>query len=289
MKSFIKIIFMLIVLIYTTKAQVLEDTIEVGAGWNMIGSLGNGAIYEIIRSEPPGIIVSDFFGYNPGGGYEDKDTLEKGSGYWVKVNENGLIIFGKPTMGIPCPETPTVDWSGKVYNTVVIGSQCWLKENLDIGTMIDSLHNQTDNGIIEKHCYLDDPSNCNTYGGLYQWDEAMQYSTSPGAIGICPPGWHVSTYEENVTLKTTVDYDGHALKASGQGGGTNTSGFSALLAGYRTNTGLYQSLSAIAGFWSSTETSSDGASTMWLFSSYDWITFVSYGKVSEFSIRCIRD
>ena len=53
----------------------------------------------------------------------------------------------------PCPGTPTVTYYGKTYNTVQIGNQCWLKENLDVGTMINtnsSSNKQTNNGIIEK-------------------------------------------------------------------------------------------------------------------------------------------
>ena len=38
--------------------------------------------------------------------------------------------------GIPCPRTPTVTYEGQTYNTVQIGTQCWFKENLNVGTMI---------------------------------------------------------------------------------------------------------------------------------------------------------
>ena len=72
-----------------------------------------------------------------------------------------------------------VSYGGKDYNTVLIGSQCWLKENLDVGTMINGSNQQTNNGIIEKYCYNNVPNNCSTYGGLYQWNEAMQYFTTP--------------------------------------------------------------------------------------------------------------
>jgi len=64
-----------------------------------------------------------------------------------------------------------VSYEGITYNTVQIGSQCWLKENLVVGTMIDSLQNQTSNSVIEKYCYNNDSTNCNTYGGLYQWGD----------------------------------------------------------------------------------------------------------------------
>jgi uncharacterized protein (TIGR02145 family) len=68
-----------------------------------------------------------------------------------------------------------------------VGDKCWLKENLNVGTMILSEQNQSDNGLIEKYCYGDLPANCETYGGLYQWREAMQYIATPGTQGICPP------------------------------------------------------------------------------------------------------
>ena len=94
-----------------------------------------------------------------------------------------------------------------------IGNQCWLKENLDVGTMVEGSQNQGGhNGVIEKYCYNDDPSNCQTYGGLYQWHEAMQSSTTPAVQGICPPGWHIPTLAELETLKNEVEGDGNALK-----------------------------------------------------------------------------
>src|ERR1035437_8781265 len=146
-----------------------------------------------------------------------------------------------------CPGLATVVYAGKTYNTVRIGDQCWLKENLDVGTRINGSANQTNNSVIEKYCYNDDPANCTTYGGLYQWNEAMQYVTTQGTQGICPPGWHVPTLAEFQTLGTTESNNGNALKAIGQGtgggAGTNTSGFSALLGGGRgsvfTVIGLY--------------------------------------------------
>jgi len=142
---------------------------------------------------------------------------------------------------IPCPGIPTVDYGGKTYNTILIGNQCWLKENLDIGTMVSGGINQTSNAIIEKYCYNNVLDSCTKYGGLYQWDEAMQYSSSEGAPGICPEGWHIPTEVEVQTLKTNVSNNGNELKredqGSGVGEGTNVSGFSALLAGGRLYSG----------------------------------------------------
>ncbi len=135
----------------------------------------------------------------------------------------------------PCPST--VKYEGKTYTTVQIETQCWFKENLDVGTMITGTATQTDNSRIEKYCYNDDPANCNTFGGLYRWSETMQYSNSDGAKGICPTGWHIPRKAELQILVTNTGKNSNTLKAVGQGkrtgAGTNTSGFSALLTGIR--------------------------------------------------------
>ena len=63
----------------------------------------------------------------------------------------------------------------------------------------------TDNGTMEKYCYNNEPDSCTKYGGLYQWDEMMQYTTQQGVQGICPPGWHLPTDEEWKVLEGAVD------------------------------------------------------------------------------------
>ena len=192
----------------------------------------------------------------------------------------------------PCPGEPTVAYAGKTYNTVQIGTQCWLKENLDIGTMIPGNQNQTNNSIIEKYCYNNDPNNCTTYGGLYQWNEAMAYSTTPGTKGICPDGWHIPTYAELQTLGTAVSSNGKALKAIGQGTGngtgTNTSGFSALLAGYRYYNSNFEALGNNTFFWSSTEFSTNYAYIMYLGGSDINLYFYNRDKGSGYSVRCLK-
>jgi len=195
-------------------------------------------------------------------------------------------------LGGPCPGIPTVTYEGKVYNTVQIGSQCWLKENLDVGTRIDLNDDQTNNGMIEKYCYDNADANCGTYGGLYQWDEAMQYSTTEGAQGICPPGWHIPTLEEFQTLVITVG-SSNALKAVGQGtesgAGTNSSGFSALLAGYRKRDSSFSYLEGGTGFLISTESSENCAWVPVIHSDHNDVFFDCYYKDIGFSIRCIKD
>lgn len=186
--------------------------------------------------------------------------------------------------------TSTITYGGTTYNTVQIGSQCWFKENLNLGTRINSTTGQTNNQIIEKYCYSDNEANCTTNGGLYQWNEAMQYVTTQGARGICPPGWHIPTYADFTTLKTNVSNDGNALKAVGQGEGTNTSGFSAMLAGFSMAGGGFSNFGSNAYFWTST----DGGAPS---NAYDFVldgdsTIPAFGfgnKGSGFSVRCLKD
>ena len=84
------------------------------------------------------------------------------------------------------------DADGNSYNTVLIGSQCWMAENLNVGTRIDGVSGPTNNNVIEKYCYVDDPDICDIDGGLYQWDEMTQYSSTEGVQGICPTGWQLA-------------------------------------------------------------------------------------------------
>jgi uncharacterized protein (TIGR02145 family) len=203
-----------------------------------------------------------------------------------------INIAGLDSMTVFICGASKVSYAGKDYNTVLIGNQCWLKENLNIGTMVQGSSNQLDNGILEKYCYNNDPNNCNTYGGLYQWNEAMKYVTAPQ--GICPNSWHIPTYTELQTLKTIVNNDGNSLKAIGQGSGngtgTNTSGFSGLLAGTRNLSGNTGGLSYYTLFWSSTEfTQTYAAYSLQLSYNNSQIDFFAMDKVNGHSIRCIRD
>jgi uncharacterized protein (TIGR02145 family) len=144
---------------------------------------------------------------------------------------------------------------------VAIGTQCWFKENLNIGTQINSSQPQTNNGTIEKYCYNNDANNCDLYGGLYQWNEMMQYVTTEGTQGICPTGWHLPTDAEWTTLTTFlggVTLAGGPMKEAGythwatpNTGATNSSDFTGLPGGAGGNNFIFIGINTLGYFWSS--------------------------------------
>ena len=198
-----------------------------------------------------------------------------------------------------CSGIPTVLYEGKTYNTIQIGSRCWLKENLNVGVRIDGSQWQSDNSIIEKHCYNNLESNCDIYGGLYQWPEAMQYVETQGAQGICPNGWHIPTRSEWSQLRSTIGGDslaGGLLKEEGtqhwdppNTGATNETGFTALGCGFKYTTGPFSNLKVHFKVWSSTLKE---PSVTWhrYINNVSKEFYESYNNIySSFSIRCIKD
>lgn len=209
------------------------------------------------------------------------------------MGDTTVTVYMAEAKGMPCPGTATVTYAGRIYNTVLIGTQCWLRENLNVGSRINGTQNQTDNLTIEKYCYTNDTNNCNTYGALYQWNEAMQYSTTQGTQGICPSGWHIPTRVEFQSLSTAVSGDGNALKAIGEGTGagtgTNTSGFYGLLAGDRGTNGSFYGLGGTARVWNSTESWSANSYFLSLYDNSSSINLSDASKNFGFSVRCIRN
>lgn len=96
---------------------------------------------------------------------------------------------------------------GKKYPTVPLGTQCWMASHLNYGDMIQGTTAASDNGIPEKYCYGNTTGGCDTYGALYSWNEAMNYSTTPAAQGLCPDGWHIATDDEWIALEVYLGMD----------------------------------------------------------------------------------
>ena len=215
----------------------------------------------------------------------------------VTVNGN-LVITPDPNA---CGNPITDIRDGKTYNTVLIGNQCWFAQNLNVGTKILGSEDQTNNSINEKYCYEDNDANCAIYGGLYQWDEAMQYSTTEGVKGICPTGWHLPTDAEWTTLSTHLggaDIAGGYMKEAGNThweipntGATNSSGFTGLPGGGRYDDSYFNDLTTYADFWSSSQFD---ASTSWpRFISFNSAELMrgseGYAKIDGFSVRCLKN
>jgi len=182
-------------------------------------------------------------------------------------------------------------------NWLAVGTQVWAKANLNVGTRIAGALNQTNNGgtnVVEKYCYDDTESNCTTYGGLYQWDEAMQYITTEGTQGICPAGSHIPSDNDWKILEMqlgmtqaqadTADYwrgtdQGAQLKVGG------SSGLSMPLAGIGVF-GSFFDLTSVGYLWSSSESSTSA-----------WYRNLNSGDASVvrypyelgfgFSVRCL--
>jgi uncharacterized protein (TIGR02145 family) len=202
------------------------------------------------------------------------------------------------------------DSDGNNYATVQISSgksvlQTWMAENLKVGTRIDGPQAQTDNGIIEKYCVDNDVANCAIYGGLYQWGEMMQYSTLPGAKGICPTGWHLPTDEEWNTLTVTLlggdGVAGGKMKSSGtveagsslwyspNTGATNESGFTALPGACRNGDGLFSTLGWFGDWWTSTEGNTILAWDRYIDYDYSIVFRSNFQKSNGNSVRCVLD
>jgi len=287
MKNVLSLVLLSLISLLSAGAQ---DTIPVKSGWNLIGAVGSGTIHDVLRTVPDSLTVSSFFGYRPGTGYLSTDTLGMGSGFWVKMKADGIVIFNTTTPEDTCRSRAFV-YAGRFYHTVNIGGRCWMAENLDVGVMIDSTENPADNGTIEKYCYRNDPANCALYGGLYQWNEAMQYANTEGSQGICPAGWHIPTYAELQILSSLPGAGGNALKAVGQGAGggagTNTTGFSALLGGNRDRFTHFNGLNSLFVLWSSLEWAGGAARFLYLNPSSGSVDIDYDYKSYGFSVRCI--
>ncbi|NCD06114.1 MAG: hypothetical protein EOL97_08350 [Spirochaetia bacterium] len=166
--------------------------------------------------------------------------------------------------------TDTVIYDGVTYGTMFVGDQCWLDKNLNVGTMLASASTEpnTSDDVIEKWCYDNSSANCDAEGGLYNWNEAMRGSTTEGAQGICPDGWHIPTDTEWNSITTKEMF--------------NVS----IYPGYRHINGYYSSRDYIVYLWSSAESSSFA----WHRNFYSYNSTVNRTtnlKGNGFSLRCI--
>lgn len=201
-----------------------------------------------------------------------KQALRAEKANYAVCIEDYTVTGGENVMDIElesfaeyCTRVTSVTYQGRDYPTVLIGNQCWFQKNLNTGTRIDIEQEPSNDGSIEKYCYNDNTSNCDTYGALYKWDEAMNHIPTFSTQGICPDGWHIPTSTDLEALIAFVGEDGNALKSSDSlywlqdelaGIGTNSSGFSGLGAGVGgTESGDpgYSWINHWTFFWTSTQ------------------------------------
>jgi uncharacterized protein (TIGR02145 family) len=231
---------------------------------------------------------------------------------WKELSYGAGTIISIPPCGNPIIDTR----DGKSYPGILIGTQCWMAQNLNIGTKINGVNDQANNNSIEKYCFNDLESNCDIYGGLYQWNEAMQYSTTEGVQGICPTGWHLPTDVEWTTLTDYVsskslyrcdDYAWYIAKAMAAktlwatssepcaiGNDlslNNATGFSALPGGYRYSTKQFSNIGVFSLWWSSSEYTASNARRRNMYYGSGGVD--GYNNFSSkdcgFSVRCIED
>ncbi|MDD4553366.1 MAG: FISUMP domain-containing protein [Bacteroidales bacterium] len=281
---------------------VSQNPVLTGSAVTFTASTVNGGTNPVYQWRVNGIIAgtnSPTFTYVPSEG--DSVVCTVTSNHFCVINPqvtSNTIIMGI-LYGVSCPGIPTVTYMGKTYHTVQIGTQCWFKENLDAGTRINGNQEQSQNGILEKYCYQDLESNCSVYGGLYQWNEMMQYLIIPGVQGICPQGWHIPADDEWSVLTTYLSGEsvaGGKMKEVGTShwlspntGAVNTSGFTCLGGGLRFADGMFGSLKEFGYNYSSTQNSSTNAWTRYLTSSLNAVGRNPNNKSLGLSVRCLKD
>ena len=236
----------------------------------------------------------------------------------LTVNGNGTITGTLTTGAVTYPnslgtdgQTLTVSGTALTWKTstaavaavflptIVIGTQQWMKENLDVltyrnGDVITQITNTTDwgNAIAGAWCYYENiSSNGAIYGKLYNW-----YAVNDPR-GLAPQGWHVPTDAEWTTLSTLLGGDASAggkMKTtdrwnSPNTSATNESGFAGLPGGNRNNVGSFGIVGFYGYWWSATELNSTNAWGRYL--SYDngFLLRNNANKVYGFSVRCLRD
>jgi uncharacterized protein (TIGR02145 family) len=207
------------------------------------------------------------------------------------TNVNGCISNASHTITVASPGVFFCGGSmkdvrdGKQYQTIQIGAQCWMAENLNFGSMIPGSVVQRDNCVPEKYCYNDNAANCGpqTY---YQWDELMTYTNVTGTQGVCPPGWHIPREAEwTILFNNYIDngFAGSALKSTGY------SGFNALVLGANFFNRNYYFNNFAGIYWSS---DAHGPYKAWAHGMNSFDPSVSYYPASRsnaFSVRCIMN
>lgn len=245
--------------------------------------------------------------------------LEPNTKYYVRafaINQKGPVYGNELSFvtleeietadGKPCEGMSTIkDYDNNVYNTVQIGSQCWMKENLRTTHFADGTPIAAGVGLSEYNALRYAPANdslkVSEYGYLYN---SLAYLNSRS---ICPSGWHVPSEAEWVQLFSYVGSQPHfacggdsanVVKALSSPIGwkaangvcspgfvtiaNNATGFSAMPAGL-----FYGKFWEFGGYATFVSSSKSTLSLNYYATEpeYDHEFYASYA----FSVRCLRD
>ena len=253
-----------------------------------------------------GVYSGNRVSYNAGSGYFEFDPFGASAGNYPVIytfTNNYGCVTSTPAVTITvvnssfsCGGDLTDVRDGKKYRTSTIGGRCWMKENLAYGTILspESVP-QTDNCIPEKYCLASDAT-CSAYGGLYQWNELMAYSSTSANQGLCPPEWHVPTETEWQTLITSIT-TGITPPADGVAGSFIKDiflnpGFLALTKGiyYLNNTWSFATGSPTGTlYWTSTPGGSGRNIARGVNSINPSTSKYAGSRENAFSVRCVKD
>jgi len=181
---------------------------------------------------------------------------------------------------------PVYDIDGNGYDTVHIGLQIWLKQNLKVT-------HYRNGDSVSYYCYNDSVVYKNIYGLLYNW-----YAVADSR-NLCPTGWHVPSNAEWATLTTYLGGEsiaGGKLKEAGithwnspNTGATNVSYFTGLPAGLHSTNGYFSSIGSINYLWTSSESASTHSNYIYLTNNNIGASKSSLDKNNGLSIRCLND
>lgn len=196
------------------------------------------------------------------------------------------------------------DGDGNSYETVTIGTQTWMTENLKTTKYNDGKdipliteNNEWNTLTTPGYCWYDndEAKYKNTYGTLYNW-----YAVNTEKL--CPVGWHVASNAEWVILITYLEGEtvaSNKLKQKGtehwispNEGATNETGFTALPGSYRDKIGLFGEIGDYGFWWTSTEDNKNNNENGWLQHMRYRNSYVynqSFDKKLGASVRCIKD
>jgi uncharacterized protein (TIGR02145 family) len=141
--------------------------------------------------------------------------------------------FDVEPLNTDCQTETVTDIDGNVYNTVTIGTQIWMAENLATtrysdGTSIplvtenSTWGNLLNNNTVRAYCYYNNNTNGekDIFGALYTWAAAMNgansSSSNPSNVqGVCPLGWHLPSDAEWSELSDYLIINGYGYEGSG--------------------------------------------------------------------------